>query len=406
MGRQGGKRRIQPVRRRRSLLRILGAVLGLVLVAGVVVDLAAGGPVSGLFDTASSSTHDGIQDGLHDRAHDGAANNGAREGVADNGAAAHGGAQAATKVVPGVELQRHVPTAKELDKKFAKRGLERVGPGATKETSFMVASFNVLGAQHTSTKHSAHPRWASGSSRMGRAVGMLRDHDISVVGFQEFEVPQYRAFLAITGGGWGVYPGDSLGSQPTDDSIAWDKSDWTLVQAATLNVPYYGPDIPMPHVLLRNTHTGRLVWFANYHNASNDNGPAQGKRDEAVRREAALVKQLAADGTPVIETGDYNDRQRAACPMMSLGGVHASDGATSSGGCQVPMKPYPTVDWVFGTSAVSFSGHIADWSTKSREISDHEMIRTRATIAPRTDDKACLTRKVDGTTLHWCPKAG
>lgn len=391
MGSQGGRRRLEPVRRGPRGVRAAG-VLGLLVAVGLIVDVTAGGPVSGMFGTADATGHDSQAATPHN----------ASQGSASGTPTPSGPAT----VVPGVQLKRHIPTAAELDRKFAKQGLERVGPGATDATSFKVSSFNVLGAIHTSTKHSAHPRWPAGASRMSRAVGLLRSTDISVVGFQEFEVPQYHAFLGQTGGAWGVYPGDSLGPNPTDDSIAWRKADWTLVKADTTPIPYYGPDIPMPHVLLRNTHTGREVWFANYHNASDDHGPAQGKRDAAVRIEAALVKQLSADGTPVIETGDYNDRQQAACPMMSLAGVHASDGATDSGGCSVPMKPYPTVDWVFGTSAVSFSNHIADWSTRDREISDHEMIRTDVSIAPRTDDKACVTRKVKGRTLHWCPELG
>jgi hypothetical protein len=68
------------------------------------------------------------------------------------------------------------------------------------------------------------------------------------------------------------------------------------------------------------------------------------------------------------------------------------------------MRPYPTVDWIFGTQQVSFSGHVADWSTRERQISDHEMIRASVTIAARADDPACVTRKVGGRTLHWCPK--
>jgi hypothetical protein len=369
-----GKRRAAPVRRRSRLLPILGGAVALALAGGAIADLSAGGPVSDMFATASATSH-------------------------------HATPPPRQQIVPGVHLTRHVPTLAELDAKYAAKGLERVGAKAHQETTFKVSSFNVLGAIHTSTKHSAHPRWPSGTSRMGRAVAMLRANDISVVGLQEFEVPQYHAFLGATGGAWGVYPGETLGSQPTDNSIAWRKADWTLVKADTTPIPYYGPDIPMPHVLLRNTHTGQEVWFANYHNASDDHGPAQGKRDAAVKIEAALVKELSKDGTPVIETGDYNDRQQAACPMMSLADMHASDGATYAGGCSVPMKPYPTVDWIFGTSTVTFSGHVADWSTRDREISDHEMIRATATIAPRADDPACVTRKVDGTKRWWCPSS-
>jgi hypothetical protein len=369
-----GKRRAAPVRRRPRLLPILGGAIALALTGGVIADLSAGGGVGDLLPTASSTSHQATPSPKQ-------------------------------QIVAGVHLTRHVPTLAELDATYAAQGLERVGAKAHQETTFKVSSFNVLGAIHTSTKRSAHPRWPSGGSRMGRAVGMLRANDISVVGLQEFEVPQYRTFLGVTGGAWGVYPGDSLGSQPTDNSIAWRKADWTLVEADTTPIPYYGPDIPMPHVLLRNVHTGQRVWFANYHNPSDDHGPAQGKRDAAVRIEAALVKELSKDGTPVIQTGDYNDRQEAACPMMSLADMHASNGSTyGARGCSVPMRPYPTVDWIFGTSTVTFSGHIADWSTRDREISDHEMIRASASVAARADDPACVSRTVEGVKRWWCPK--
>ena len=376
MGSHRGERRRRPPRPPRRVVVALASLLGLVLVAGLVVDLVAGGPVSGLF-TASTGRPD-----------------------------SHRAAAVTTPatVVPGVRLERHVPTAAELDAKFAKRGLERVGKGATRETSFTVSSFNVLGAIYTGSKKSAHPRWPSGTSRIARAVGVLRANDVSVVGLQELETAQLGAFNRAAPE-YAVYPGTSVGGVPSDNSIAWRTADWTLVEADLTPIPYYGAPVRMPHVLLRNKHTGREVWFANYHNAADVHGNAQAKRDAAIRTEAALVKELSADGTPVIETGDYNDRQRAACPMMSLADMHASDGAEISGGsCSVPMKPYPTVDWVFGTQNVSFTGHIADWSTHDRQISDHEMIRTHATVAARIEDESCLSRTVGTKTLHWCPK--
>jgi hypothetical protein len=356
------------------------AILGLALAAALVLDLTAGGPVRHAFHTQAATEH----------ARD------SRQRPEPSAAPA--------PVIAGEHLVRHVPTAAELDARYAAKGLARVGPAALHETSFHLSSFNVLGAIHTSTKGSAHPHWPSGTSRIGHVAALLRSHDISVVGMQELETPQLRA-LAAAAPEYDVYPGTSVAGAPSDNSIAWRRDDWTLVDAGTTPIPYYGAPVPMPHVLLKNRHTGREVWFANYHNASNDYGNAQGKRDAAIRIEAALVKRLAADGTPVIETGDYNDRQRAACPMMSLAGMHASDGATSTGGsCAVPMRPYPTVDWIFGTQQVSFSGHVADWSTRERQISDHEMIRASVTIAARADDPACVTRKVGGRTLHWCPK--
>ncbi|WGL51479.1 hypothetical protein P5P86_16115 [Nocardioides sp. BP30] len=387
MGSHRGHRAPRP-RRRIPILPALAGLLGLALVAGLVVDLTAGGPVSGLFTTSASST------------------SGSPSG-STSGRPTAGQVEVAApaKVVPGERLARHVPTAAELDAIFAKRGLERVGKGGTRVTEFKVSSFNVLGAIHTSTKKSAHPRWPSGPSRVGRVAALLRSYDISVVGMQELETPQLRAFEGAAPE-YAVYPGTSVGGTPSDNSIAWRTADWTLVEADLTPIPYYGAPVRMPHVLLRNKHTGRLVWFANYHNPSDDHGNAQGKRNEAVRIEAALVKRLSADGTPVIQTGDFNDRQEAACPMMTQADMHASDGAEISGGsCRVPMKPYPTVDWVFGTGDVDFSGHVADWSTRDREISDHEMIRTSATVAARTSEKGCLTRTVGGKKLWWCPRA-
>lgn len=385
MGSHRGHRGRRQLRTRR-LLPTAAAAVGLTLAVGLVVDVTSGGPVSGLFATASSSPASDDAAG-RDRA-----GTTTEDGTGD------------TQVVAGVHLQRHVPTAAELDAKFEQRGLERVGKGATQETSFKVSSFNVLGASYTGSKKSAHPRWPSGTSRIGRVAGLLRSYDISVVGLQELQASQAHAFAGAASG-YDVYPGTSVGGTPSDNSIAWRTADWDLVDAGLTPIPYYGAPVKMPHVLLRNKETGREVWFANYHNAADVHGNAQGKRDAAVKIEAALVKELSADGTPVIQTGDYNDRQEAACPMMSLGDVHASNGSMSSAsGCSVPMKPYPTVDWVFGTHNVSFSGHVADWSTRDREISDHEMIRTSATIAARVEDDGCVTRTVDGKKLHWCPK--
>lgn len=390
-----GSHRGDRSRRRRRTPRLVPSIaagLGLVLAAGLVVDLSAGGPVSGLFSTAASepSPHQAADGGS------GAGENG-DGGTADV-------ASAPATIVHGARLERHIPTAAELDVRFARRGLERVGSGATEETTFNVSSFNVLGAIYTGTKKSSRPKWPSGATRIGRVAGLLRTHDISVVGMQELEAPQLRAFEGAAPE-YDVYPGTSVSGTPSDNSIAWRTADWELVEADLTPIPYYGAPVRMPHVLLRNKHTDREVWFANYHNASDVHGPAQGKRDAAVKIEAALVKELSADGTPVIETGDYNDRQEAACPMMSLGDMHASNGATySASGCSVPMRPYPTVDWVFGTGNVSFSGHVADWSTRDHQISDHEMIRTSATVAARTEDDACVTRTVGGKKLHWCPK--
>jgi hypothetical protein len=43
------------------------------------------------------------------------------------------------------------------------------------------------------------------------------------------------------------------------------------------------------------------------------------------------VKRLGADGTPVLFTGDMNDRREFACPLTAQSGMHSADGARTVG---------------------------------------------------------------------------
>ena len=54
----------------------------------------------------------------------------------------------------------------------------------------------------------------------------------------------------------------------------------------------------MPQVLLRNVHTGRLVWFGNFHNPADKFHPAQAARIAATAIEAALANGFVTTATP------------------------------------------------------------------------------------------------------------
>jgi len=298
-------------------------------------------------------------------------------------------------VAKGVALRPKHPAFYAMSLKMAKRGyvLRKSPKGSA--THFNVSSFNVLGAGHTAGRGGMAP----GAARMHAAVGLLTGNNVSVAGLQEFQEPQYHTFMALVGGTYGVYPGLSLGVQPVQNSIIWKQADWSLVEAHTLSIPYFhGNHVPMPYVLLRNRHSGREIWFYNSHNPADAQGPAGHWRAIATSMEVNLARSLTSGGTPMIVTGDMNDRAPFACPFASGTGMHSADGAYYSGGCRLPR--HTNVDWIFGSSSLDFSSFVTDRSSQSRRISDHPMVRSAVTV-PAVADPRC--RKA--WSFGWfCPR--
>jgi endonuclease/exonuclease/phosphatase family metal-dependent hydrolase len=254
----------------------------------------------------------------------------------------------------------------------------RVPPPA-RPADFVVASYNVLGSNHT-TPGGTRPGWDPGSTRIHWAIQLLRRHRVDVVGLQEFQRPQWEIFLRAAGE-YAVFPGPESGIRDTDNSIAWRTSEWTLIRARTIDIPYFNGKIKqMPVVLLRHRASGRPAWFANFHNpASLPWLPPQKRyRDEATRRQSALARGLMRDhGYPVFVTGDMNDTDRYFCPFTRATGMIAADGGSVAGGrCQLP--PRPRIDWIFGSPDVRFSGYTVVDGPLARRTSDHAMIVARA----------------------------
>lgn len=262
-------------------------------------------------------------------------------------------------VIPGLHLKR----AKALN--------------VLKPTTFRVASFNVLGASHT-TGPNARKGYASGPARMVRELEMIRNHGVTVAGLQEFQPPQVAEFEHLTGSTWGVYPGPSI-----DNSIVWLKSEWTLVKTETRALPYFhGRKVNDPAVELTNVDSGQKIWFFNVHNPADVSGMHNaGYRAASVTQEAAFVRELNADGTPVVFTGDMNDRQLFACSFTRQSGMHSSDGWHTSGTSCLKGTGYPNVDWIMGSAELSFTDGAPDFTSEHLHLSDHPIITATATIA-------------------------
>ncbi len=248
-------------------------------------------------------------------------------------------------------------------------------------TTLQVGSFNLLGNGHTAPGGD-RKGWADGVTRMGWSVRIIENNSLDVIGFQEMQRPQFDRFKELVGSDYGIYPGAQLTTASMANSIAWRRSEWRLVEANTMQVPYFkGNLIRMPYVLLRNVATGREAYFYNSHNPADAHGPAQKWRNQAVQLEIGLVNQLRADSpdTPVFDTGDKNDRDEFLCPMILSTEMHAANGGSVVNGTCVPPAQMK-VDWVTGSSEVVFTDYRAIRSALVRKTTDHPVIVTTAVI--------------------------
>ncbi|KAA1421079.1 hypothetical protein F0U44_01775 [Nocardioides humilatus] len=255
---------------------------------------------------------------------------------------------------------------------------------APDDASFRMASFNVLGASHTAPGGNKHG-YALGSSRMGWATQLIRGNNISVVGLQEYESVQHSTFARLTGGGWGIYPGLQIGNKGVRNSIAWNTGVWELVEAHTMDIPYFhGKPVPIPYILLKHKATGRLSWFINTHNPASTRGPAQHWRDVATSKQIALMNDLQAPqnpnelGTPTFLMGDFNEKAEAFCAVTVRANAQAANGGTSSP-CRLPSNH--GIDWIFGSiPGVTFSGYVRMDGGLVNRVSDHPMVFSDVTL--------------------------
>lgn len=249
-------------------------------------------------------------------------------------------------------------------------------------TSFVVSSFNVLGNNHTlNGARGKRP----GTLRIAWAAELLEAHQVTVAGLQEFQLPQLKAFR-VAAPQFAMYPGARFGHRLTQNSIIWDRRVWRRERAETTPIPYFrGQPVRMPHVLLRHRVTRQQVWFMNYHNPAQVNGPAGPWRQEATSIEAALANDLMKVA-PVVMTGDFNARRAFFCQVSREAPLHSADGGyRRNGECRPPAEP--VVDWILGSPRVVFTEAVVDRRPRVKRISDHAMIRATATIVAAETDQ-------------------
>ena len=239
---------------------------------------------------------------------------------------------------------------------------------------FLIASFNVLGASHTARSS----KFASGNARINRTMAMLNARHIDVVGTQEFQETQFD-YWASRGNlnTWGAFYFDPAGRRrDTENALLWRKSTMEFLSGETIDIPYFNGNIRhVPVVLLRERSSGRTVYVMNVHNPADVKGPAAGYRARAIAIEKQKIIDLRATGRPVLFTGDFNDRQKAFCPLTA-NKLTISPNSIPSTTCVYP-KP-SSIDWIFAAGQVRFSSFGRDTYPQRARISDHPIVQARA----------------------------
>lgn len=250
-------------------------------------------------------------------------------------------------------------------------------PAGSRKTNFVISSFNVLGSGHTAPGGDAKG-YASGVTRIRWAAELLRNKGVDIVGFQELAKDQAREFLRVAGDTYALYPGITSLPMGSQNSIAWRKDQWDLVEGKIVRMPSHRGNMwPAPVVRLRNKQTGQEAYFLNVHNAPGfRTGAQQGLRDKAAAQQVALVNRLKREsGLPVIVTGDMNDKLKYYQQMTRGAEMKAANEGKDG---RPPAKP--GIDWIFGSKDVKFSGFQRDRGELVKKTSDHPMLVSRARL--------------------------
>jgi hypothetical protein len=249
------------------------------------------------------------------------------------------------------------------------------------KTKFRIASFNILGYDHTAPG-GTKKGYADGAQRIKWAVQSLKSNDVDLVGLQEFQPEQYAKWVKKAGSTYDIWPGFIDTDGFLRNSIAWRKDKFKLVQSTWVKLPYFKGDVlRMPVVLLQNLATGQQFYMMNFQNPADTRGNANKWRMQGQRVQIALVNQLrASNQLPVIWTGDMNAKTQVFCRVTAQAAmVSASGGYRDASTCQPP--PGMVVDWIFG-SGVKFKKYEQIRDRKVARTTDHHLITSKVRILP------------------------
>ena len=251
------------------------------------------------------------------------------------------------------------------------------GSKPNKATTFVISSFNVLGSHHTAPGGGTKG-YASGTQRIREAVKLLEGRKVDVVGFQELQNDQVKEIKQIAGDTYGLYPGNSLGPRGSQNSIAWRKDKFKVVEAYTVKMPSHkGMLRETPVMRLRDKQTGEEVYIVNVHNAPgfHKGGAQQHWRDKATDLQVDLLNKLKRSGIPVVLTGDMNEKENYFRRMSREADMNAANELPNG---QLPKRL--GIDWIFGSQDVTFKSFQRLGESIAKKVSDHPMLVSKVKI--------------------------
>lgn len=175
---------------------------------------------------------------------------------------------------------------------------------------FRIATFNLLGAGHTST--------GNAKDRTDRALDIIRTSSdkvnpkpFDIVGLQEVDELQ-RDIIIKEATEYDIYPPKTEKYSRTGgsrNSIIYNNSKFTLVEGGKKDFYYFnGEDEKYPYVKLADKKSGQQFIVFNTHDPTSS--PSRGNQSEWRKKDAVIhlknMEEANKDGTPVFMTGDFN----------------------------------------------------------------------------------------------------
>lgn len=228
------------------------------------------------------------------------------------------------------------------------------------DKTFKVATFNILGSQHTS---------GGDHDRTVRTARMIRSNDVALAGLQEVQQDQHR-WLKQELPRYRVWPGMRYGAQGIRLQIAWHEKRFDLLDHGTITTTFSYQQRPIPWVRLKDRETGRAFSVIDIHNSPTGQ---EGDRDSATSRQIDLYRKLRDRG-PVVIVGDANERGEWFCKLSGATDARAANGGSHSGGrCRPPRPTY--VDWIMGGGGFEWRHYRATENPNSDHLFHTSVLR-------------------------------
>ncbi len=240
---------------------------------------------------------------------------------------------------------------------------------------FQLATFNVLGSQHTRGSR----RWARGTSRARTTAGVIKDRGTDIIGMQEVQKDQLRV-LSNNLRGYGIWPRRRLGNNGIRLQIAWRKSRFKHLGHGHKRTTFAHQQRPVPWVKLKDRRSGAKFFVVDIHNSPNRQERA---RDRATRKEIRLVKRLRRTGKPVFIVGDTNEHFEFFCKVGRATSLVAPNGGNPDARpCRKPRRRL-IIDWIMGGGRIDFRSYTQRRGPRVRRASDHHYVQTTVRVAHR-----------------------